>query len=96
MSDLDDPANKLASNAPRISDDDELDLDGDGITETPFQPAFEAIALREELARGLEDLLPSAREWAQIDGSNEALAIAEALAEIYERVGEPLETGEPG
>lgn len=96
MSDLEDPADRLASDHPRLSDDDELDPTGDGITETPFQPAFEASALREELARGLEDLLPGAREWAHIDGSDEALAIAAALAEIAERLGDPVDSSDTG
>ncbi len=96
MSDLEDPADKFDSDPPRLSDDDALDPTGEGITETPFLPAFEAIALREELARGLEDLLPNAREWAHIDGSDEALAIAETLTEIAERLGEPVDSSDTG
>ena len=77
---------------PPAPDDEGLAPGGDGVTETPFRPEFESIALRDDLARRLEGIVISAREWAQEDGSEEAHAIAEALADIYDRVGAPIES----
>ncbi len=76
---------------PRGPDDEALAPGGDGVTETPFRPEFESVALRDDLARRLEGIVISARDWAQETGSDEAHAIAEALADIYDRVGSPIE-----
>ncbi len=76
---------------PPASDDEALAPGGDGVTETPFRPEFESVALRSDLALRLEGIVISAREWAQEDGTDEAHAIAEALADIYDRVGAPID-----
>jgi hypothetical protein len=62
---------------------------GEGVSETPIHAAYEAIALRNDLARQLESVVVGARAWARADGTPESQATAEALAEIYDRVGTP-------
>lgn len=62
---------------------------GEGVSETPIQKDYEAIALRNDLARQLENVLAGARAWARADGEPESEAIAEAIAELYERIGTP-------
>ena len=62
---------------------------GEGVSETPIHRSYEAIALHNDLARQLENVLAGARAWARADGEAESQAIAEALAELYERVGTP-------
>ncbi|MBA2666636.1 MAG: hypothetical protein H0U69_06360 [Trueperaceae bacterium] len=75
----------------RTSDDNDYNPGGSGVSETPLRPANEAIARRDDLARRLEDLVASAREWARDEGSEEAHDIAEELADLYDRLGTPLE-----
>lgn len=62
---------------------------GEGVSETPIQKDYEAIALRNDFARQLENVLAGARAWARADGKPESEAIAEAIADLYERVGTP-------
>lgn len=76
---------------PRTSDDNDLNPVGSGVSETPLRPVNEAIAHRDDLARRLEGLVASAREWARAEGSDEAHDIAEGLADLYDRLGSPLE-----
>lgn len=75
----------------RSTDDETLGPAGEGITETHLHPTYEAIALRNDLARQLEETLAGARAWARADDTEEARAIADALAVIHERLGETLE-----
>lgn len=75
----------------RNPDDETLGPAGEGVTETHLHPTYEAMALRNELARQLEETLAGARAWARADGTDEARAIADALAEIYERLDETPE-----
>jgi hypothetical protein len=76
---------------PRTSDDNDLNVAGSGVSETHIRPTYERIALRDDLARRLEDLVGSAREWADEVRTAEAQELAEELADLYERLGEPLE-----
>ncbi len=76
---------------PRTSDDNDYNPVGSGVSETPLRPANESIAHRDDLARRLEGLVASAREWASDDGSEEARDIAEGLADLYDRLDVPLE-----
>ena len=62
---------------------------GEGVSETPIHAVYEAIALRNDLARQLENVVAGARAWAQADGERESSDIADALAELYDRVGTP-------
>ena len=62
---------------------------GEGVSETPINAKYEAIALRNDLARQLENVVAGARAWARADGEPESSAIADALAELYDRVGTP-------
>lgn len=62
---------------------------GEGVSETPIHSSYEAIALRNDLARQLENVVAAARAWARADGEPQSEAIAEALAELYDRVGTP-------
>jgi hypothetical protein len=80
-----------APDEERSPDGEGLHPSGEGVSETPIHSTYEAIAQRNDLARQLEDVLASARSWARSDGSPEAMAIADALGEIYERLGEPSE-----
>jgi hypothetical protein len=65
---------------------------GAGLSETPIHATYEAIAWHNDLARQLEELVVAARAWARADDTPESLAVADALAEIYDRVGEPTES----
>lgn len=75
----------------RISDDNDLDPAGDGLTDTPLRLPYELMARRDDLARRLGDILLEMEDWAEEDGSEEAYALAEELADLYERLGEPSE-----
>ncbi|HET8985577.1 MAG TPA: hypothetical protein VFN03_07440 [Trueperaceae bacterium] len=76
---------------PRLSDDNDLEAEGGGFTDTPLRKAYESMGRRDELSRQLGELLIEAQEWADEDGSAEALDIYEALNDIYGRLGEPTE-----
>jgi hypothetical protein len=81
----------IEASQPRLSDDDDLDAEGDGLTDTPLRSAYESMARRNDLARRLEDLVRDVQEWAQDDGSDQASWIAEALADAYEQLDTPPE-----
>lgn len=76
---------------PRLSDDNDLNAEGGGFSDTPLRGPYESMARRDALARQLETLLIDAQEWADEDGSPEALDIYETLNDVYERLGEPSE-----
>lgn len=76
---------------PRTSDDNDLNPEGGGFTDTPLRRPYEEISRRDELARQLEEIVVNAQEWADQDGSPEAIDIYESLNDIYERLGEPSE-----
>ena len=65
---------------------------GEGVSETPIHAKYEAIALRNDLARQLENVVAGAREWARADGERGSSDIADALAELCDRVGAPPKT----
>ena len=93
------PRDRPSPHAPddtRAHDFDGLHPAGEGLSETPIHATYEAIALRNDLARQLEGVVVTARAWARGDDTPESLAIADALAEIYERVGEPTESESDG
>ena len=75
----------------RVHDDEGFHPSGEGLSETPIHPTYEAIAQRNDLARQLEDVVATARSWARAEGTPEANGIADALTELYERLGEPSE-----
>lgn len=75
-----------------VHDDEGLHPTGEGLSETPIHATYEAIAQRNDLARQLEDVVATARSWARAEGTPEAAAFADALAELYERLGEPSES----
>ncbi len=70
--------------------DDDLP-EGDGVTDTPHTWEYEGIATRDELARRLGELAIDVRDWAEIEDSDEASDLADAIEELYERFGEPME-----
>ncbi|HZJ08234.1 MAG TPA: hypothetical protein VFD39_00940 [Trueperaceae bacterium] len=76
---------------PRTSDDNDLNAEGGGFTDTPLRRPYERMGRRDHVARQLEDLLVGVQEWADEDGSPEALDIYESLHDVYERLGEPSE-----
>ena len=71
----------------RTSDDNDLNPSGGGFTDTPLRTEYETMARHDDLSRRLEDLVADTREWAREDGSDGARAIAESLADVYERLG---------
>ncbi len=75
----------------RVSDDNDLDPAGDGVTDTPLRRPYELMARRDDLARRLGDILLEMEEWAEEDGSEEARSLAEDLGDLYQRLGEPSE-----
>lgn len=91
MTDRSDRPEPPVPDEPRLQDDEGLDPSGEGVSETPIHATYEPIALRNELARQLENVIAAARAWAHAEDTTEALAIADALAEIYDRVGMPNE-----
>lgn len=76
---------------PRLSDDNDLNAEGGGFSDTPLRRPYESMSRRDELARQLEEVLINAQEWADEDGSPEAIDIYESLNDVYERLGEPTE-----
>jgi hypothetical protein len=91
MTDRSDRPNAHVRDDESPLDDDGLHPAGEGLTETPIHATYEAIALHNDLARQLEEVVVAARAWARADDTPESLAIADALEEIYDRVGEPTE-----
>ncbi len=75
----------------RTSDDNDLNPAGSGVSETPLRLEYETIARRDDLARRLEDLVADAREWADEMDTDEAHDLAESLADVFDRLGQPLE-----
>lgn len=92
MTDRSDPPNLHVHGAERAPDDDGLHPSGEGLSETPIHETYEAIALHDDLARQLEEVIVAARAWARADDTPESLAVADALVEIYDRLGEPTES----
>ena len=86
------PEEILIDDEGRVHDDEGLHPTGEGLSETPIHSGYEAIALHNDLARQLDGAVATARAWARSDGSPEAHAIADALGEIFERVGAPSES----
>ena len=89
MSDPDDRSRLNVPDEENVFAKHGLHPSGEGVSETPIHEAYEAIALHNDLARQLENALVGARAWARADGGSESQAIAEALAELHERVGAP-------
>jgi len=76
---------------PRLSDDNDLDPGGGGFSDTPLRRPYDQMSRRDEIARQLEEVVINAQEWADENGTPEAIDIYEALNDIYERLGEPSE-----
>lgn len=74
---------------PYMSDDDEFERDG--TNEVVISEFSEDVARRDELARQLEDIMAGALEWSEMSEDEDARAIYEALADLFERVSAPLE-----
>ena len=74
---------------PYMTDDDEFERDG--THEILIDEMSESAARRDEIARRLEDLVATALEWSETSDDEDAQDIYEALADLYERVSEPLE-----
>ncbi len=91
MTDRSDRPEMPVPDEPRLQDDEGLYPSGEGVSETPIHATYEPIALRNELARQLENVVAAARAWARAEDTADAFAIADALAEIYDRVGLPSE-----
>lgn len=72
-----------------IPDDDQVQ--GDGVTELPLTWEYESIALHNDLARRMRDLAIDLREWADQEGTTDALRFADALDDLFERFGPPDE-----
>ena len=88
MSDPDDRSRPNVPDEENVFAEDGRYPSGEGGSESPT--GYEAIALRNDLARQLESVVAAARAWARADDEPESEAIAEALAELYDQVGEPI------
>lgn len=75
----------------RISDDNDLRPQGEGTAATHLRRPYELMARRDDISRRLGEIVVSAQEWAEEDGSDEARSIADDLEDVYERLGEPSE-----
>lgn len=76
---------------PRVSDDNDLNPAGGGLSDTPLRRPYDQMSRRDEIARQLEEVVINAQEWADENGTPEAIDIYEALNEVYQRIGEPSE-----
>lgn len=81
----------IEHDVPHVLDEEDLEPGGSGLTDTPFAPEYERVARHDELARQLEDVVATAQAWAREVGTRDAVEIAEALGELYERVGDASE-----
>lgn len=75
----------------RTSDDNDLNPEGSGVEDTHLRTPYESMARRDDIARRVDELLVEIREWADEDGSEEALDILETVEDLSERLGEPPE-----
>jgi hypothetical protein len=73
---------------PYMSDDDEFERDG---THTLLTDGNESQAMRDDIARRLEELLETTLEWSELSEDEDAQEIYEDLADLSERVRAPLE-----
>jgi hypothetical protein len=74
---------------PYMSDGN--DEERQGVGDMPLREDYEISALRDEVARQLEGLLSAVEAWREDDDTGEADKIYQALSDIYDRVGEPIE-----
>src|SRR5690554_1159388 len=81
--------------APRLSDDRDLEPGGNGLEDTPWRHEYRTVTLRSDLARIFENLLAGVTEWADEDGSEEARALVSELEDLYVWVGDPVEETDP-
>lgn len=65
--------------------------EGDGVTDTPLTWEYEGIAVHDDLARRLGELVVDFRAWADDEDTAEAADLADALEDVYERFGAPSE-----
>ena len=79
---------------PRLSDDDDLDPSGSVSFRPHMRGVYEAMARRDDIARRVEELLVEVQEWAEEDGSEEAMAVLEALEDVADILGEPPEASD--
>lgn len=76
---------------PRLSDDTDLEPEGNGLEATQWRHEYRTVTLRSDLARIFEDLLVGVNEWADEDGSEEARMLQTDLQDLYSRIEEPVE-----
>jgi hypothetical protein len=74
---------------PYLADGD--DEERQGVGDLPLREDYEISALRDEVARLFEELLGAVEAWREDDDTGEADEIYQALSDLYERVGEPIE-----
>ena len=77
----------------KISDDDQRERDGVHPTEYDLE-GTEAMAQRDELERQMESLIRDAEGWLQNSNEPDAQEIYNLMTEVYERLGNPPESGE--
>lgn len=83
-----DDDSRMESGEPVLNDETRWN---EGVEEVPFLDGVEESAVRDELARALDEALAYAYEWQASSENPEAERIHRALTEIAERVGEPRE-----
>ena len=77
-----------------ISDDDQRERDGVHPTEYDLQ-GTEAMAQRDELERQMQTLIRDAENWLQNTNEPDAQEIYDLMLDLYERLGNPPEEGNP-
>lgn len=82
------PRRELESDTPLTHDDSRA---MQGRPQDPIGRTQERIALRDDLARQLEDLIADARSWLDESEDPEAQGIVDDLTDIYERLSAPLD-----
>lgn len=82
------PRRELESDTPLTHDDSRA---MQGRPQDPLDQDHERIALRDDLARQLEDLIADARSWMEASEDPEAQGIVDDLTDIYERLNRPLD-----
>ena len=89
-----DSPTRYGNRPEHISDDDQRERDGVHPTEYDLQ-GTEAMAQRDELERQMQTLIRDAENWLQNTNEPDAQEIYDLMMEVYERLGNPPEAGNP-
>ena len=90
----DDSITRYGNRPEHISDDDQRERDGVYPNEYDLH-GTEAMAQRDELERQMQTLIRDAENWLQNSNEPDAQEIYDLMLELYERLGNPPEEGNP-